>query len=209
MSDMSYIFPEVKGTVPRALKEEILGQRGLVVWLFGLSGSGKSTIAKALEHILYEEGRYTILLDADNIRSGMNCDLGFKTEDRRENIRRIAYMAREMARNGAIVIVTAITPLEELRILASTVIGLQDIVRVYVKASQVLCMQRDVKGLYKAAGDGDVKHFTGVTHPFERPGICDIVLDTETTGLKHCVEKLHKELLQRYVRLQSQPLETA
>ena len=133
--------------VSRAEKEERLGQRGQVLWLYGLSGSGKSTIAAALERQLHEAGRLTKVLDGDNVRTGLNKNLGFSDEDRSENIRRVAEVAKLFAETGLITIVSFITPKRDLRASARAVIGDDDLTLVYVKASFEVCQQRDPKGL--------------------------------------------------------------
>lgn len=155
--------------VPRAAKEKRLGQRGRVVWLYGLSGSGKSSLAIALEHKLHAEGRHTIVLDGDNVRAGLNRGLGFSVEDRMENIRRAAEVARLIAHAGTIAICSFITPTRAMRTLAREIIGAADFVEVYVDCTLEDCAQRDVKGLYAKAKAGEIKNFTGLDSRFEPP----------------------------------------
>ena len=159
MSDTgNHIHPEFERQIPREDKEQLLGQKGLVVWLYGISGSGKSTIANAAERVLHQQGRMTTILDGDNLRSGINKNLGFSDDDRRENIRRAAHMARVFAQQGIITFVSVITPRQELRDAARDIIG-DDYFEVYVKASYELCEQRDVKGLYAKAASGQIRNF--------------------------------------------------
>ena len=153
----------------RSAKEAQLKQRSHVFWFYGLSGSGKSTLANALERKLAEEGYHTKILDGDNIRSGLNADLGFSDEDRQENIRRIAEVARLFLENGIVVITSFITPRHELREKASQIVGAGDFTPVYIEASFETCAGRDVKGLYAKAAAGGVKDFTGRDSSFEEP----------------------------------------
>ncbi len=184
--------------LPRAEKEARLGQRGVACWLFGLSGSGKSTLALGLERKLFAEGRTVQVLDGDNIRTGLNRDLGFSEAERRENIRRIAEVAKLFVQSGAIVVASFITPREELRALAREVVGAKDFLSVYVKASFAACAARDPKGLYKKAQAGQVGQFTGKDQEFEEPAAPDLVLDTEQLDYAASLEKLYASLRPRY-----------
>lgn len=175
---MSNIHPEFHRFLHRQDKENLLGQRGVVVWLCGLSGSGKSTIANAAERVLHQQGRFTTILDGDNLRTGLNSNLGFTDEDRLENIRRVSEVAKIFVSQGIITFVSAITPRGELRDLARGILG-KDLVEVYVKASYEACEKRDVKGLYAKAARGEIAHFTGKDGSFEPPANPDLVLDTE------------------------------
>lgn len=174
----THIHPEFHRFLNRHDKETLLGQKGLVVWMCGLSGSGKSTIANAAERVLHQQGRFTIILDGDNMRTGLNSNLGFSDIDRLENIRRISETAKVLAANGVITFVSAITPRGELRDLARGILG-EDIFEVYVKASFEACEKRDVKGLYAKAAKGEIAHFTGRDSSFEPPTNAQLVLDTE------------------------------
>lgn len=176
--DPSHIHPEFDHQLPRESKERLLGQRGIVVWLYGISGSGKSTIANAAEKVLHKQGRMTTILDGDNLRTGLNRHLGFSDDDRRENIRRAAHVARIFASQGVITLVSVITPRHELRDLARDIIG-DDYFEVYVNASYELCEQRDVKGLYAKAAIGEIENFTGKDSEFEQPVAPDLVIETE------------------------------
>lgn len=183
------IHTEFHRFLQREDKERLLGQRGLVIWLCGLSGSGKSTIANATERILHQQGRTTVILDGDNMRAGLNANLGFSDDDRLENIRRIAEVAKLFAAQGIITLVSAITPRGELRDVARGILG-DDFFEVYVKASYEACAARDVKGLYAKAAKGEIDHFTGKDSSFEEPMQADLILDSEEMDLEECVDAL-------------------
>lgn len=173
-----HIHPVSDRLLQRADKEAQLGQRGCVVWMTGLSGSGKSTIAIALERKLHEAGRYTVVLDGDNIRAGINNNLGFTETDRTENIRRIAEVAKLFMQNGAIVLCSFVSPTIAIREQARTIIGANDFIEVFVDTPLEECERRDVKGLYAKARAGEVKHFTGISAPFEAPAAPQLRLTT-------------------------------
>lgn len=183
------IHPEFHRFLHRQDKENLLGQRGLVVWLCGLSGSGKSTIANAAERVLHQQGRFTAILDGDNLRTGLNSNLGFTDQDRLENIRRISEVAKVFVSQGVITFVSAITPRGELRDLARGILG-KDVFEVYVKASYDACEKRDVKGLYAKAARGEIAHFTGKDGSFEPPNNPDLVLNTESTSIEDAAFEL-------------------
>ena len=176
--------------IPNEAKEALLGQRGLVVWLYGMSGSGKSTLAVTLERHFHEAGRLCQVLDGDNIRSGINKDLGFSDDDRRENIRRIAEIAKLFCGLNALTFASFITPTNELRCSAREIIGDAALLEVYVKASYEACETRDVKGLYAKAKAGKVQQFTCKDSAFEEPNAADVVIDTETLTVEQAAEKL-------------------
>lgn len=186
---MSNIHPEFHRFLHRQDKENLLGQRGVVVWLCGLSGSGKSTIANAAERVLHQQGRFTTILDGDNLRTGLNSNLGFTDQDRLENIRRISEVAKVFVSQGVITFVSAITPRGELRDLARGILG-GDLFEVYIKASYDACEKRDVKGLYAKAARGEIAHFTGKDGSFEPPHNPDLVLDTEKTSIEDAAFEL-------------------
>jgi adenylylsulfate kinase len=186
---MSNIHPEFHRFLHRQDKENLLGQRGLVVWLCGLSGSGKSTIANAAERVLHQQGRFTTILDGDNLRTGLNSNLGFTDQDRLENIRRVSEVAKVFVSQGIITFVSAITPRGELRDLARGILG-NDLVEVYVKASYEACERRDVKGLYAKAARGEIAHFTGKDGSFEPPADADLTLDTERSTIEDATFEL-------------------
>ncbi len=190
------IHPEFARQLSRDDKETLLKQKGLVVWLVGLSGSGKSTIANALERRLHDEGKFVTMLDGDNLRSGINSGLGFTDEDREENIRRASEIAKLFLNNGAITLVSLITPKEQFRQMAKSIIG-EDLVECYVNATFETCQQRDVKGLYAKQKEGKIANFTGKTSSFEAPSNPSITLDTESHSLEECVEALYQHINDR------------
>lgn len=171
-------------------KEALLGQRGVMVWFTGLSGSGKSTIAIALERELHKRGLLCRILDGDNIRSGINNNLGFSPEDRVENIRRIAEVGKLFVDTGVITIAAFISPNNELREMVSAIIGKADFLEVYVSTPLAECERRDVKGLYAKARKGEIKEFTGVSAPFEAPERPDLSLDTSVLSVEQSVSRL-------------------
>lgn len=187
MSDIYPIFDRMLG---RADKEELLGQRGALLWFTGLSGSGKSTVAIALERELQRRGFLCKILDGDNIRSGINGDLGFSVEDRRENIRRIAEVAKLFVDTGIITICCFISPTEEIRQLARGIVGDDDFKEIYVNTPLSVCEERDVKGLYAKARRGEIRNFTGISSPFEAPAHPALEIETATTSLPDNVEKI-------------------
>jgi adenylylsulfate kinase len=191
------IFDRVLGRVE---KEAKLRQRGRVIWLYGLSGSGKSTLAIALERRLHAEGVTTHLLDGDNVRTGLNRDLGFTDADRAENIRRIAEVAKLFVQAGVVVIAAFITPQRAHRQLARSIIGSDDFLEVYVAASFDTCAARDPKGLYAKARSGSVQQFTGKDSAFEPPSAEDqtvLVIDTEAGPADASLQQLHAVVASR------------
>ncbi len=191
------LHPEFHRFLNRHDKEALLHQKGLAVWMCGLSGSGKSTIANAAERVLHQQGRFTIILDGDNVRTGLNSNLGFSDQDRLENIRRIAEVAKILVQNGVIVFISAITPRGELRDLARGLMGEQDLFEVYIKASYEACEKRDVKGLYAKAARGEIQHFTGKDGSFEPPNNPDLTIDTETTTIEDAAIELLEAIQNR------------
>ena len=194
---MNNIHPETHRFLNRRDKENLLHQRGLAVWMCGLSGSGKSTIANAVERVLHQQGRFTVILDGDNLRTGLNTNLGFSDEDRLENIRRIAEVTKILIENGAIVFISAITPRGELRDLARGIVGEKNLFEVYVKASYEACEKRDVKGLYAKAARGEIQHFTGKDGSFEPPQNPNLTLDTEVLAIEDAAIELLEAILPR------------
>lgn len=178
-SNPDHLYPVHDKMLPREAKEELLSQRGLVLWMYGLSGSGKSTLANLLERRLHGAGRLVKVLDGDNIRSGLNRNLGFSDADRLENIRRVSEVAKLFTESGIITIASFITPTNELRSLAREIIGDADFFEVYVKASYETCAKRDPKGLYAKVKAGEVAQFTGKDSAFEEPDRADLIIDTE------------------------------
>lgn len=187
---MENIYPIFDKMLSRADKEALLGQRGLMVWFTGLSGSGKSTVAIALERELHARGILCRILDGDNVRSGINNNLGFSADDRVENIRRIAEVARLFVDTGIVTIAAFISPSNALREMAAKIIGKGDFVEVYVDTPLSVCEERDVKGLYKKARTGEVKNFTGISAPFEAPEHPALRLDTSKLTIQQSVGKL-------------------
>lgn len=170
-----------------------MGQNACTIWMSGLSGAGKSTIANALEKRLYTMGKKTMLLDGDNVRMGLNSNLGFSDEDRIENIRRIAEVAKLMNDAGLIVITAFISPYRQDRRNAKKIIG-EGFREVYVSTSIAECEKRDVKGLYKAAREGKIAHFTGITSPYEAPERPDVAVDTAEMDVEACVDHILNQL---------------
>lgn len=169
------------GTVTRADRERLLGQRGVTVWLTGLSAAGKSTIACVLEQMLLDRGRHAYRLDGDNIRHGLNKNLGFGADDRAENIRRIGEVAKLFTDAGVITLASFISPYRRDRDAIRANLGPGEFVEVYVKVSVAAAARRDPKGLYKKALAGEIKNFTGVDDPYEEPDRPEVVIDTEQT----------------------------
>ena len=190
------IHPEFHRFLNRFDKERLLKQRGAAIWLCGLSGSGKSTIANEAERVLHQQGRMTAILDGDNLRTGLNVNLGFTDEDRLENVRRAAEVAKLFVDQGIVTFISLITPLGVLRDLARGILG-HDLLEVYVKASFETCAARDVKGLYAKALAGGIRNFTGKDSGFEVPQQPDLVLDTEAQSLHECVIDLVEALQTR------------
>ena len=192
---MEHIYPIFDKMLTRADKEALLGQRGLMLWMTGLSGSGKSTLAIAIERELQRRGILCRILDGDNIRSGINSNLGFSPADRRENIRRIAEVARLFVDTGIVTIAAFISPSEELRRMAAGIVGEEDFVEIYVSTPLGLCEERDVKGLYAKARRGEISEFTGISAPFEAPQSPALSIDTSARPLGDCVEDVLKLIL--------------
>ncbi len=197
---MDNLYPTFDKMLPREAKETLLGQRGLVVWMYGLSGSGKSTLANLLERKLHDEGKFIKVLDGDNIRSGLNNNLGFTDDDRAENIRRVSEVAKLFADSGIITLTSFITPVESLRANAREIIGDDDLLEVYVKASFDACAERDPKGLYAKVKAGEVKNFTGKDSAFEEPEHADIIIETESQTEAKSLETLYQAVISRIER---------
>lgn len=166
---MNNIHPIFDNLVQREEQERLLNQCGKVYWFTGLSGSGKSTIAAAFERELYNRGYFVKVLDGDNIRSGINRNLGFSMEDREENIRRIAEVAKLFVDSGIIVLCSFVSPTQHIRNQAKEIIGEGDFYEIFVDTPLEICEKRDVKGLYKKARAGELKGFTGIDSPYESP----------------------------------------
>jgi len=191
------IHPIHESILDRKAKEFSLSQRGLLVWFYGLSASGKSTIAAALERKLHKNGFNTHLLDGDNVRAGLNRDLGFSDEDRNENIRRIAEVAKLFVGSGLVTLASFITPFESLRELAKGIVGESDWFSIYTKCSFETCAQRDPKGLYAKMLRGEIENFTGKDSLFEEPKSADLIIDTEITSVEDAVEQVYQAVVSK------------
>ena len=191
------IYPIFDKMLAREDKEKLLGQHGLMVWFTGLSGSGKSTIAIALERELHNRGILCRILDGDNIRTGINNNLGFSEDDRMENIRRIAEVSKLFVDTGIVTIAAFISPSEKMRQMAASIIGRDDFMEIYVSTPIEECERRDVKGLYAKARRGEIKDFTGVSAPFDVPECPAPELDTSVLSLEESVSQLLKLILPR------------
>jgi adenylyl-sulfate kinase len=184
-------------TVSRADRQAVTGQKPAVLWFTGLSGSGKSTLANAFEAKLHSQGRLTYLLDGDNVRTGLCADLGFGPEDRSENIRRVAHVARLLWDAGLIVLVSFISPFRTERRLARDLIG-EDFLEIHVSASLDVCEKGDPKGLYKKARQGLIGDFTGISSPYERPEAAELTVETGSVALEQCVSQVQQLLMERH-----------
>lgn len=190
MKQQENIHPIFDKMQSREEKEQQLRQRGLTVWFTGLSGSGKSTIAVALEHRLSQQGIFSRILDGDNIRTGINRGLGFSEEERRENIRRIAEVSKLFTETGIVTLSAFVSPTNELREMAREIIGKEDFVEIFVATPLEECERRDVKGLYAKARRGEIKDFTGITSPFEAPESPALAIDTTNLSVEEAVERV-------------------
>ena len=191
------IYPIFDRMLTRRDKEELLGQHSVMIWFTGLRGSGKSTVAIALERELHKRGLLCRILDGDNIRSGINNNLGFTEADRVENIRRIAEVSKLFIDTGIVTIAAFISPNNDIREMAANIIGPDDFLEVYVSTPIEECERRDVKGLYAKARKGEIKNFTGVSAPFEAPVHPALTLDTSVLSLEESVNKLLELILPR------------
>lgn len=183
------LHPDFSRIKTREEKEQLLQQKGCVVWMTGLSGSGKSTIAAALEDLLHKKGYLTQVLDGDNIRTGINNNLGFSEEDRRENIRRIAEVSKLFLQCGIICINSFISPTHQMRQMACDIIGRDHVLEIYVNAPLEVCEERDVKGLYSKARQGKIKGFTGIDSPFEPPTAPDLEIRTDKVSVEDAAQQ--------------------
>ena len=194
------IYPIFDRMMGREDKEDLLKQHSLMIWFTGLSGSGKSTVAIALERELHRRGLLCRILDGDNIRSGINNNLGFTETDRVENIRRIAEVSKLFIDTGIITIAAFISPSNDLRKMAAEIIGRENFLEVFVNTPLEVCEQRDVKGLYAKARRGEIKNFTGISAPFEAPSHPDLTLDTSKLTLEESVNLLLEKILPKVSR---------
>lgn len=171
-------------------RNKLLGNSSFAVWFTGLSGSGKSTLAGKLEELLYEKGILTYLLDGDNIRSGINKDLGFSEQERNENIRRIGEVTKILVDSGVVVLTALISPFKEDRKTVRSLLGEKNFIEVYVKCPVEVCEKRDPKGLYKKARAGEIKKFTGIDSAYEEPENPEIIIDTNNSSVEDSVNRL-------------------
>ena len=200
MEETKHIYPIFDRMLSRSDKEELLKQHSVMIWFTGLSGSGKSTIAIALERELQKRGLLCRILDGDNIRSGINNNLGFSAEDRIENIRRIAEIGKLFVDTGIITIAAFISPNNDIREMAANIIGKEDFMEIYVSTPIEECERRDVKGLYAKARKGEIKNFTGISAPCEAPQHPALSLDTSKLSVEESVNKLLELILPRVTR---------
>tara|TARA_B100000900_G_scaffold416021_1_gene448527 strand:+ start:928 stop:1575 length:648 start_codon:yes stop_codon:yes gene_type:complete len=184
------IFPIFNELLQKTDKEQLLRQKSLTVWMTGLSGSGKSTVAKGLERYLHRQGFLTQILDGDNIRAGINNNLEFSEEDRTENIRRIAEVSKLFINCGVITLNCFVSPTREMRKIAKEIIGADNFIEVFIKASVADCEKRDVKGLYAKARAGEIKNFTGIDAPFEAPTNAAVEINTAELSIDASIQKI-------------------
>jgi len=189
------IFPIFDDILQRKDKEILLQQHAKVIWMTGLSGSGKTTIAKGVERYLHSQGILNQLLDGDNIRIGISNNLTFSLEDRAENIRRISEVSKLFLNCGVVTLNCFVSPIIEIRNIAKEIIGEENFIEVYINASLATCEDRDIKGLYKKARAGEIKDFTGISAPFEAPENPDIEINTSELPIDDSVQKVLDHIL--------------
>lgn len=194
-SEGNNIFSVFDELLQKHDKESLLGQKGVTLWMTGLSGSGKTTIAKVLEKMLHQQGFLCAVLDGDNIRTGINNNLGFSETDRTENIRRIAEVSKLFNQTGIITINCFVSPTLKIRQQAKEIIGAENFIEVYINTPLHLCEQRDVKGLYAKAREGKIKDFTGISSPFEAPKQSQIEIKTEDKTPQQNAEEIMNLLI--------------
>ncbi|MEM7184356.1 MAG: adenylyl-sulfate kinase, partial [Spirochaetota bacterium] len=174
----------------KSKRSQLKAQKPYIIWFTGLSGSGKSTLANALEAELYKLSHHTYLLDGDNVRHGLNSDLGFSSQDREENIRRIGEVAKLMVDAGLIVITAFISPFQKDREIVRKMVSPNEFIEVFVNTPLEICEQRDVKGLYKKARNGEIKNFTGIDSPYETPNSPEVEINTSGQSIEHCIKQI-------------------
>ena len=192
----SFVFPQIH-KINKEDRNKLAGNRSFVIWFTGLSGSGKSTLANFLEQKLYENGIQTYILDGDNIRFGLNKDLDFSDEGRKENIRRIGEVAKLMTDAGIVVLTAFISPFREDRKTVRQLLDKNDFIEIYVKCDLNVCEERDVKGLYSKARAGEIKDFTGIDSPYEEPENPEFVIDTTENSIEESVDRIYTYLESR------------
>ncbi len=186
---MKNIYPQENPKLGRQEKEKLLQQRAKVIWLTGLSAAGKTTLGGHLEEALYKKGFLTQILDGDNVRNGINNNLGFSHDDRYENIRRISEVSKLFINCGVICINCFITPTNDIRKMAKDIIGERNFIEIFVNAPLEVCEKRDPKGLYRKARSGEITDFTGVNAPFDVPLNPDIEIRTDLLTVEESVKK--------------------
>ena len=188
-----------QASVTRERRNQSNNHQSVVLWFTGLSGSGKSTLAHVLEEKLFKNGCNTFVLDGDNVRHGLNANLDFSDDDRKENIRRIGEVAKLMLEAGFIVMTAFISPFREDRAAVRNLISNNDFIEIYCKASLITCEERDVKGLYKRARAGEIKNYTGIDSPYEAPENPELIIDTDKETLDESVSKIYKFLKRKAI----------
>ena len=201
---MEKVIVPHKGTITKKDRQSLNGHRSLILWFTGLSGSGKSTIAHKLEEKLFNLGVRTYVLDGDNIRTGLNKDLGFSPEDREENIRRIGEVAKLFVDAGVVVLTAFISPYRKDRRFVRNLVDKDEFIEIYVKCPIEVCERRDVKGLYEKARRGIIKQFTGIDDPYEEPENPEIVVETDKMSVDECVDKILNYLMDRGILFEKQ-----
>jgi adenylylsulfate kinase len=185
--------------VSREEREQLNGHKSAVLWFTGLSGAGKSTLAKAVSRVLYTQGCHAVALDGDNVRHGLNADLGFSREGREENLRRVAEVARLLVESGLIVLCAFISPFKSDREKARKLCAQHEFIEIFCSAPLHICENRDIKGLYKKARAGKINEFTGISSPYERPDNCELSLDTGAMPVEECVAQVINYLRSRSI----------
>ena len=197
MSDTNTMIRWHDHQIQRAKRAEQKQQKPCMIWFTGLSGAGKSTVANALDALLFEHNKHTYLLDGDNVRHGLNRDLGFSDHDRVENIRRIGEVGRLFTDAGLIVLSAFISPFRSDRQMVRNLFSIGEFIEVHVATELNICEQRDPKGLYKKARSGEIKHFTGIDSAYENPSAPEIILDAGLLSVDQCAEQVFAYLLSR------------
>ena len=188
--EKEYIYTIFDDILQRKEKEELLNQKSKVIWMTGLSGSGKTTVAKGVERYLHSKGILNQLLDGDNVRVGISNNLSFSLEDRTENIRRITEVSKLFLNCGVVTLNCFVSPTIKIRKIAENIIGAENFIEVYINASVETCENRDIKGLYKKARKGEIKDFTGISAPFEAPQNPKIEINTSELSIDESVQKV-------------------
>lgn len=176
--------------ISREERERLNGHKSAVLWFTGLSGAGKSTLARAVSRVLYKQGCHAVALDGDNVRHGLNADLGFSREDREENLRRVAEVAKLFVESGLIVLCAFISPFKSDREKARRLFSQHEFIEIFCNTPLHVCENRDIKGLYKKARAGKINEFTGISSPYERPDKCELSLDTGALSVEECVAEV-------------------